>query len=382
MIPYGRQSISNEDIDAVTSVLKSDFLTQGPQVPLFESSIAAITQSSYAIAGNSATSMLHVACLALGVTEGDIVWTSSISFVASANCALYCGAKVDFVDIDPLTANMCPHALEEKFANASKNNSLPRVLIAVHMAGHSCEMEKISQLAKQYGVKVIEDAAHAIGGRYLDFPIGSCQFSDITVFSFHPVKIITTGEGGVATTNDAKLAEAMRRSCSHGITKQSEELINSDEGAWFYEQHSLGFNYRMTDLQAALGNSQLNQLSDFVSKRNLLANGYHQHFSDTDIDVFMPLANSLSAFHLLIIKLPAHCDRKRIFEAMRNAGVGVHVHYIPIHLQPYYQALGFNKGDFPAAEAYYQSCLTLPLFPNLTTEEQDYICDTLKRLVN
>ncbi|GGP45000.1 UDP-4-amino-4,6-dideoxy-N-acetyl-beta-L-altrosamine transaminase [Shewanella saliphila] len=381
MIPYGRQSISTADIEAVTSVLKSDFLTQGPQVPRFESNIAQLTQSKFAIAANSATSLLHVACLALGVTKQSTVWTSPISFVASANCALYCGAKIDFVDIDPLTANMCPKALEEKLAKASKNDSLPKVIIAVHMAGHSCEMKQISQLAKHYGIKVIEDAAHAIGGKYLNFPIGSCQFSDITIFSFHPVKIITTAEGGVATTNNPQFAKSMRMTCSHGITKKPVDLYQTDEGAWFYEQHSLGFNYRMTDLQAALGSSQLNQLSSFVNRRNLLASGYQKHFNETEIEVILPLNNSLSAYHLLIVKLPEHCNRKRIFEAMRDAGIGVHVHYIPIHLQPYYQALGFKKGNFPAAETYYQSCLTLPLFPDLTTEEQDFICDTLKELV-
>ncbi|MDO6618563.1 UDP-4-amino-4,6-dideoxy-N-acetyl-beta-L-altrosamine transaminase [Shewanella sp. 6_MG-2023] len=381
MIPYGRQSISQEDIEAVTAVLQSDFLTQGPQVPLFESSIAAITQSSYAIAGNSATSMLHVACLALGVTEGDIVWTSPVSFVASANCSLYCGATIDFVDIDPATANMCPEALAIKLSMASKTNKLPKVIIAVHMAGHSCDMEKIAALAGQYGINVIEDAAHGIGGHYLASPLGSCKYSDITIFSFHPVKIITTGEGGVATTNNPDLAKAMSLSCSHGITKNKADMENSNEGDWFYEQQSLGYNYRMTDMQAALGCSQLKLLSHVVAVRNRLAERYQNLLNDSDIKVVIPLEGSVSAYHLLLVQLPDKCDRKSIFNAMRKAGIGVHVHYIPIHLQPYYQELGFKKGSFHNAEKYYQSCLTLPLFPNLTFEQQDYICNTLKELV-
>ncbi|MDO6774781.1 MULTISPECIES: UDP-4-amino-4,6-dideoxy-N-acetyl-beta-L-altrosamine transaminase [unclassified Shewanella] len=382
MIPYGRQSISQQDIDAVTDVLQSDFLTQGPQVPRFEANIAAFTHSKFAVAGNSATSLLHVACLALGVTFKDTVWTSPISFVASSNCAVYCGATIDFVDINYETANLCPKALAKKLSQAALNNSLPKVIIAVHMAGHSCDMQSIAQLARQYGVKVIEDAAHAIGGRYLDFPIGSCQFSDITVFSFHPVKIITTGEGGVATTNDAKLAEAMKRSCSHGITKQSEELINSDEGDWYYEQQSLGFNYRITDLQAALGNSQLSSLESFVEKRNSLAKRYVERLKNTNVQIVLPLEETVSAYHLFIVLLPQKVDRKEVFNEMRQAGIGVHVHYIPIHLQPFYQELGFTKGDFPQAESYYQSCLTLPIFPSLTEIEQDLICEKLKGLLN
>ncbi|OBT10383.1 UDP-4-amino-4,6-dideoxy-N-acetyl-beta-L-altrosamine transaminase [Shewanella sp. UCD-FRSSP16_17] len=381
MIPYGRQSISDADIDAVVSVLHSDFLTQGPQVPLFEQNIADITKSSFAVAANSATSLLHAACIALGVTEKALVWTSPISFVASSNCALYCGAEIDFVDIDPQTANMCPIALAEKLAIAAKKGALPKVIIAVHMAGHSCDMLQISALARQYGVNVIEDAAHAIGGHYLNSPIGSCQYSDITVFSFHPVKIITTAEGGVATTNDPLLAKSMALTCSHGITKKQTELLNPDEGGWYYEQHALGFNYRMTDLQAALGNSQLNVLSTFISKRNALALEYLQQFNDTQIKVVTPLEDTLSAYHLLLVRLPKGCNRKQIFEKMREAGIGVHVHYIPIHLQPYYQELGFKKGDFPQAEAYYQSCLTLPLFPDLTSEELAFICGTLKELI-
>ena len=381
MIPYGRQSISQEDIEAVTSVLKSDFLTQGPQVPLFESKIAQLTQSNYAVAGNSATSMLHVACLALGVTESDIVWTSPISFVASANCALYCGASVDFVDVDPGTANLCPKALAIKLSAANQDNKLPKVIIAVHMAGHSCDMKQIAKLANQYGVNVIEDAAHGIGGSYLNSPLGSCKYSDITVFSFHPVKIITTGEGGVATTNDPHLAKAMSLCCSHGITKSKADMQNPEEGDWFYEQQSLGFNYRMTDLQAALGNSQLKLLSNIVEKRNRLAVRYQRLLQGCGITFILPLESSLSAYHLLLILIPDDYDRKAVFNRLRSAGIGVHVHYIPIHLQPYYQRLGFREGDFPNAEKYYQSCLTLPLFPDLTFEQQDYVCHTLKELL-
>ncbi|MBR9726948.1 UDP-4-amino-4,6-dideoxy-N-acetyl-beta-L-altrosamine transaminase [Shewanella intestini] len=381
MIPYGHQSISNADIEAVTSVLKSDFLTQGPQVPLFEQSIANLTQSKFAVAANSATSLLHAACIALDVSKNDIVWTSPISFVASSNCALYCAAQIDFVDIDPETANICPIALAAKLVIAEKNNKLPKVIIVVHIAGHSCDMTPIAQLARQFDIKIIEDAAHAIGGHYLEHPIGSCRYSDITVFSFHPVKIITTAEGGVATTNDPLLAKSMAMTCSHGITKNHNEFTEFEQGAWYYEQQSLGFNYRMTDLQAALGNSQLNQLSTFVNKRNALALRYQQQFKNTQINVITPLEGTLSAYHLLLIKLPQHCDRKYVFDEMRKAGIGVHVHYIPIHLQPYYQGLGFKTGDFPLAEAYYQSCLTLPLFPDLTVDEQNVICAKLKELV-
>lgn len=382
MIPYGRQNISDEDIAAVTAVLKSDYLTQGPHVPLFEKNICAVTSAKYAVAANSATSILHLACLALGVGKGDRVWTSPITFVASANCALYCGASVDFVDVNRLTGNMCPKALERKLKLAQSSNCLPKVLIPVHMAGHSCDMQAIWQLAKIYGVKVIEDASHGIGGSYQDMKIGACQYSDITVFSFHPVKIITTAEGGVATTNNPLLAETMATFRSHGIVKDSESMLRPDEGAWYYEQHMLGFNYRMTDIHAALGNSQLKRLSEFVDKRNVLADRYTRLLSAPELQLVKPIDESRSSYHLMIVLLPEKLDRKAIFNGMRAEGICVHVHYYPVHLQPYYLKLGFAKDDFPNAESFYKHCLTIPLYPDLTFAQQDFICDTLRGLLS
>lgn len=382
MIPYGRQDINALDIESVLQVLKSDYLTQGSQVPLFESNICGVTEASFAVAGNSATSMLHLACLALGVQKGDIVWTSPITFVASANCALYCGAEIDFVDVDPFTANMCLLALSKKLVLANKQGKLPKVIIPVHMAGHSCDMKKISELVKPYGIRIIEDAAHGIGGSYLGKPIGSCQYSDIVVFSFHPVKIITTAEGGVATTNDAGLAQQMRNYSSHGITKSKDVMLRPDEGDWYYEQHDLGFNYRMTDLHAGLGNSQIQRLGEFISRRHILVERYQEWLNDIDISIIIPLYCSVSAYHLLIAQLPQTVDRKSIFNAMRALGICVHVHYFPVHLQPFYLNLGFKAGDYPNAEYYYQHCLTLPLFPSLTKEQQEYICHSLKGLIS
>jgi UDP-4-amino-4,6-dideoxy-N-acetyl-beta-L-altrosamine transaminase len=381
MIPYGHQSISQSDIDAVTTVLTSDYLTQGPQVPMFESAVATVTRAEYAVAGNSATSMLHVACLALGVLQQDIVWTSPITFVASANCALYCGAKVDFVDVDPLTGNMSAVALANKLQEAKKQGCLPKVIIPVHLCGHSCNMDVIGTLAKQYGVRVIEDASHAIGGQYQEQYIGQCQYSDITVFSFHPVKIITTAEGGVATTNCAELAKAMVFYRSHGVTRDKEMMLRPDEGDWYYEQHFLGLNYRMTDLQAALGNSQITRLDEFVAKRNQLARQYHFLLKDTGVEFVSPLDNTLSAYHLMMILLPENIARKVVFDAMRAAGICVHVHYFPVHLQPYYLNLGFAEHDFPQAEHFYRHCLTLPLYPDLSDEQLVFITETLKGLL-
>lgn len=381
MIPYGRQNISAEDIAAVTAVLKSDCLTQGPQVPLFEQHICAVTSAKFAVAANSATSMLHLACLALGVAEGDCVWTSPITFVASANSALYCGAQVDFVDVNRFTGNMCPEALEKKLQYAKANNCLPKVLIPVHMAGHSCDMQAIWLLAQSYGVRVIEDASHCIGGSYQNTKIGACRYSDITIFSFHPVKIITTAEGGVATTNNTDLAESMMLLRSHGITKDPHVMLRPDEGDWYYEQHALGFNYRMTELQAALGNSQINRLNSFVEQRNKLVSTYLEELAKLNVTCVVPLDNSDSAYHLMIVLLPEHIERKAIFEAMRDAGIFVHVHYFPVHLQPYYLNKGFAEHDFPEAEFFYRHCLTLPLFPDLTEQEQRYILDILKGLL-
>ncbi|MEZ9236139.1 UDP-4-amino-4,6-dideoxy-N-acetyl-beta-L-altrosamine transaminase [Shewanella sp. 10N.286.52.A9] len=381
MIPYGHQNINQDDIDSVVNVLRSDYLTQGPQVPLFERNIASLTNAKFAVASSSASAMLHVACLALGVTTGDRVWTSPITFVASANCALHCGAQIDFVDIDFNTANMCTKALASKLKIAKENGTLPKVIIPVHMAGHSCDMETIAVLAKKYGVKIIEDAAHGIGGQYKENKIGSCRYSDITIFSFHPVKIITSAEGGVATTNDVELANKMGLFRSHGITKDTELLSRPNEGDWYYEQQLLGLNYRMTDLHASLGNSQLNRINEFIESRHKLVRRYQSLLANSDIRIVTPLSNSISSYHLLIVQLPNKLHRKLVFNHMREMGICVHVHYFPVHLQPYYQELGFKKGDFPQAEAYYQSCLTLPLFPDLTSEELAFICDTLKELI-
>ena len=381
MIPYGKQNINQADISAVIDVLQSDFLTQGPQVPAFEQAVCDYTGSTFGVAVNSATSALHIACLALGVGSGDIVWTSPITFVASANCALYCGANIDFVDVERNTGNMCPKALEKKLEQAKAQNRLPKVLIPVHMAGHSCDMQAIWQLAQSYGVRIIEDASHGIGGSYQNYKIGACQFSDITIFSFHPVKIITTAEGGVATTNDAALAESMQLLRSHGIAKNPLIMQRPDEGDWYYEQHALGFNYRMTELQAALGNSQINRLDNFVGQRNKLATIYLEELEKLNVTCVTPLHNSYSAYHLMIVLLPEHADRKAIFEAMRAADICVHVHYFPVHLQPYFLNKGFAAHDYPEAEYFYRHCLTLPLFPDLTEQDQRYILNTLKGLL-
>lgn len=378
MIPYGKQDISQADIDAVVAVLASDYLTQGPKVPEFEQAIARKVGAKFAVAVNSATSALHIACLALGVKPGDLVWTSPITFVASANCALYCGADIDFVDVEPTTGNLCPKAFKAKLERAAQFGRLPKVVIPVHLAGHSCDMQAISKLAKQYRVSVIEDASHAIGGQYHGTQIGACKYSDITVFSFHPVKIITTAEGGVATTQDPKLAEKLMLLRSHGITKNAAQLINADEGDWYYEQHALGFNYRMTDLQAALGGSQVPRLDEFVCQRNALAGLYRSQLADFPLEIVEPLEQSLSARHLFIIRLMQPNKRRAVFDAMRSQGIQVHVHYFPVHLQPYYQKLGFSQGQFPHAEYFYQSILTLPLYPNLSPEQVTYICATLK----
>ncbi|MCK8043386.1 UDP-4-amino-4,6-dideoxy-N-acetyl-beta-L-altrosamine transaminase [Shewanella sp. 1CM18E] len=381
MIQYGKQCINQEDIDAVVSVLKSDFLTQGPQVPLFESRLSQFTQVKYAVAVNSATSALHIACLALGVGKGDRVWTSPITFVASANSALYCGADVDFVDVELLTGNMDMSQLRLKLADAKRKGLLPKVVIPVHLAGHCCDMKSLAQLATEYDFKVIEDASHCIGARYRQSPIGSCQYSDITVFSFHPVKIITTAEGGAATTNDATLAKSMQLLRSHGVTRDELHADHSDE-AWYYEQQALGFNYRMTELQAALGVSQFKKLTDLVRRRNILADYYAEQLTALNIEFVAPGEDSYSAWHLMIILLPEQIDRKSVFEQLREANIGVNVHYIPVHTQPYYGKLGFKVGDFPVAEAFYQRIITLPLHPQLEFAQLDYICEQLKFLTS
>ena len=377
MIPYGRQSISEEDIQAVVDTLKSEFLTQGPAVPAFEQALASYCNVPFAVAVNSATSALHIACLALDVKAGDRVWTSPISFVASANCALYCGATVDFVDVEPDTGLMSVRALAAKLQQAAANNTLPKVLIPVHLAGHSCAMQQIATLCRPYGIRIIEDASHSVGGSYLQQQIGSCQFSDVTVFSFHPVKIITTAEGGMALTKDLTLAARMQLLRSHGITRNPNDMTEVSHGPWYYQQVELGLNYRMTDLQAALGLSQLKKLDAFVAKRLEAVARYRSLLQNLPLDLPEECPAGQSAWHLYIIRLHDENRRLAVFEALRSAGIGVNVHYIPIHTQPYYQQLGFQWGDFPHAEAFYSKIISLPLYADLTAEQQQQVASAL-----
>lgn len=376
MIPYGRQDINQQDIDAVVDVLQSDFLTQGPQVPLFEKALTDYTGAAYAVAVNSATSALHLACLALDVGPGDYVWTSPVTFVASANCALYCGAQVDFVDIDEKTYNLCPLALEQKLIQAEQKSMLPKVVVAVHLCGQPCDMAAISRLAERYSFRVIEDASHAIGGQYQNQPIGSGRYSDITVFSFHPVKIITTAEGGAALTNSSVLAEKLMLLRSHGITRDPAQMTREPDGPWYYQQIALGFNYRMTELQAALGVSQMQRLDQFVACRHELANRYNELLADLPLTTPWQNPDGYSGLHLYVIRLQLENINKahrQIFEALREQGIGVNLHYIPVHLQPFYQAMGFCNGDFPQAERYYQEAISLPMYHTLTEEQQDSV---------
>lgn len=377
MNTYGKQIISDSDIQSVVEVLKSDFLTQGPVVPAFEKAVADKVHAKYAIAVNSATSALHLACKALNVLPGDTIWTSPISFVASANCALYCGAEVDFVDIDAETANIDVEALAEKLANAAKRGSLPKVIIAVHMCGLSPEMSRIYKLARHYDIKLIEDASHAIGATYNGKPVGSSYFSDITVFSFHPVKIITTAEGGMALTNNEVLASRMRGLRSHGITRDESVMESPSEGPWYYEQIELGWNYRMTEMQAALGLSQLQSLDDFVTCRTKLADVYDEEFLSFPLEVPGRLNSAASSWHLYVIRLHDAKVRLRTYQHLQSHNIGVNVHYIPIHLQPYYQKLGFKSGDYPIAEDYYSRAITIPLHPSITSREQSFIIEKL-----
>lgn len=379
MIPYGRQQISDADIAAVLETLQSDFLTQGPKVPAFESAMAKHCQASHAVAVNSATSALHIACLALGVGRNDRVWTSPISFVASANCARYCGAEVDFVDIDANTGLMSVAALADKLAVAASQQQLPKVVIPVHLAGHSCDMQAIAALCKPYGIKIIEDASHAVGASYRQRPVGCCAFSDIVVFSFHPVKIITSAEGGMALTNDVSLASAMQMLRSHGITRDESQMSEPSHGPWYYQQVALGFNYRMTELQAALGLSQLDRLSQFVQERQRLAARYQQLLSSLPIELPAPAQDGHSSWHLYIVRLHDAPKRLEVFEQLRACGIGVNVHYIPIHTQPDYQQLGFDWGDFPASEKFYSEIISLPLYAGLSDAEQEQVCQTLKQ---
>jgi len=384
MIPYGRQDITQHDIDAVVDVLKSDFLTQGPKVPLFEKAISDKVGAQYAVAVNSATSALHIACLALGLGPGDILWTSPISFVASANVGLYCGAKIDFVDIDYDTNNMSADELRAKLERAKADGLLPKIVMPVHMAGCSCDMQAIFALSKEYGFYIIEDASHAVGARYQGEPVGSCKYSDITVFSFHPVKIITTAEGGVATTNDSKLFEKLNLLRSHGVTRDVSSMSGNSDDDWYYEQIDLGFNYRMTEMQAALGCSQLSRLDQFVTKRNLLAKKYFERLGELPLFLPVELEDVYSSYHLYIIKLTdkAPISRRELFSSMRSRGIGVNVHYIPIYAHPYYQKLGFSEDDFPASERFYNSAISIPLYPNLHDENFNYIVDTLQKLIS
>lgn len=385
MIPYGRQSIDEDDINAVVDTLKSSWLTQGPAVPAFEKSLTQFCGAEHAVAVNSATSALHLACLALGVQQNDIVWTSPNSFVASANCAIYCGATVDFVDIEPNTGNICVNALEAKLAQAKEQGTLPKALIPVHFAGQSCDMKAISTLAKKYNFYVIEDASHAIGGKYCERPVGSCQYSDITVFSFHPVKIITTMEGGAALTNNGKLARQMQLMRSHGVTANKDEMTEEPHGPWYYQQIQLGFNYRMNDVEGALGTSQLAKLEQFVEQRNECAFFYNDAFRQHDkISPLEVITECYSSYHLYVIRCTGlnSDSHKAAIEALREKGIFAHVHYIPIHLQPYYQKLGFKEGDYPQAEQYYENAITLPLYPSLTREEAQYVVDTTVNIVN
>jgi UDP-4-amino-4,6-dideoxy-N-acetyl-beta-L-altrosamine transaminase len=384
VIPYGRQDISQQDIEAVIDVLKSDFLTQGPQVSAFEQSVKEACGADYGIAVNSATSALHIACLALELGEGDWLWTTPNTFVASANCGLYCGAKVDFVDIDPQTYNMCAKELEEKLIRAEKSGKLPKIVVPVHFSGQPCDMETIHNLSKKYGFKIIEDASHAIGGKYKGEPIGNCRYSDITVFSFHPVKIVTTAEGGMAMTNSSELATKLELLRSHGITRDTSLMTKTADGPWYYEQIDLGLNYRMTDLQAALGVSQMQRLDSFVTKRHELAQRYNELLRELPITLPWQHDDSYSGLHLYVIRLQLDKIDKthlEVFEGMRAAGILVNLHYIPVHMQPYYQELGFEVGQFPQAEQYYKEAISIPMFPAMTEEQQNEVVTKLKELL-
>lgn len=384
MIPYGRQEITREDIDAVVEVLQSDFLTQGPQVPAFEQALCQYSGATHAVAVNSATSALHVACLALGLGPGDRLWTTPITFVASANCGLYCGARVDFVDIDPATYNMCPKALEQKLLAAEADGTLPKVVVPVHLCGQPCDMQAIHALSQRFGFRIIEDASHAIGGKYRNEPIGNCRYSDITVFSFHPVKIITTGEGGVAMTNDKALHEQMALLRSHGITRDPASMHEPPHGPWYYEQVALGFNYRMTELQAALGISQASRLDAYVARRHELARRYDSLLSRLPVTTPWQHPDGYSGMHLYVIRLQAEGVAKshgELFEGLRAAGIGVNLHYIPVHLQPWYRAMGFAQGDFPEAERYYREVISLPMYPAMTEDQQSFVVETLRALI-
>lgn len=384
MIPYGRQDITQDDLDAVVAVLKSDFLTQGPAVPAFEESVKDYTGAKHALAVSNATAALHIACLALDLGPGDWLWTSPNTFVASANCAIYCGAKVDFVDIDSRTYNLCPQKLEVKLIQAQKANKLPKVVVPVHLTGQSCDMAAIHALGQKYGFKIIEDASHAIGGRYQGQPVGSGRYSDITVFSFHPVKIITTGEGGMLLTNDDYLATRLGLLRSHGITRDPALMTKSMDGPWYYQQVALGFNYRMTDMQAALGSSQMTRLDDYVKRRHEIAQRYNELLTGLPLILPWQSSNVYSAYHLYVVRLQLdhiQCSHRQVFETLRAKDIMVNLHYIPVHMQPYYENMGFQLGDFPEAERYYREAISIPMYANLTKDEQLFIVSVLRDTV-
>lgn len=383
MIPYGRQDISEDDIAAVVEVLRSDFLTQGPCVPAFEKRVSGYCGVDHAVAVNSATSALHIACIALGLGPGKLLWTSPITFAASANVGLYCGAEVDFVDIDPVTCNMSVDALRQKLSEAAIAGRLPDVVIPVHLSGLSADMAEIAELGRAYGFRIIEDASHAIGGSYGDAPVGRCLHSDVTVFSFHPVKIITTGEGGMAVTRDAGLAQAMQLLRSHGITRDTALYEGPSEGSWYYQQIAFGFNYRMTDICAALGSSQMVRLDDFVSARARLAARYDDLLGQSSLVLQGRSPDASSAHHLYVARLPEGMEpaHKRIFEDLRQAGIGVNLHYIPVYRHPFYRRLRSDWGPFPVAESYYRRAISLPLYATLTDAEQDKVVATLLGLL-
>ena len=382
MIPYGRQDISQVDIDAVIEVLRSDFLTQGPMVPRFEQTVAEYCAVQHSVAVNSATSALHIACLALDLGPGNWLWTSPNTFVASSNCALYCNAKVDFVDIDPRTYNMSVDRLKEKLIQAEKEGCLPKIVIPVHFAGQPCDMPAIHALSQQYGFKIIEDASHAIGASYNNIKVGSCTHSHITVFSFHPVKIITAGEGGMAMTNDTELANRMRRLRTHGITNDKKLMHPRPENEiWNYQQVELGFNYRMTDIQAALGLSQITRLDEFVSRRREIAERYDVELRSLPITTPHQAPGTYSSYHLYPIRFSeaeSGKTQRPVYDWLWQNDVAANLHYIPVHRQPYYEKLGFKVGDFPEAEKFHREVISIPMYPTLETKQQETVINVLK----